>query len=83
MKKLMSLMLALLLAAALTVPAFAQGNFTPSSGQDGKDPVVPGKDDKAPTSPQTGEADAAWVITGIAGLAAGTCGVVKKRSEAR
>ena len=44
MKKLMSLMLALLLAAALTVPAFAQGNFTPSSGQGGKDPVSPAAD---------------------------------------
>ena len=76
MKKLMSLML----AAALTIPAFG---FTPSSGQGGGDVVVPGKDDNAPTSPQTGEADAAWVITGIAGLAAGTCVVVKKRSAAR
>ena len=35
-----------------------------------------------PTSPQTGEADAVWVIAGIAGLAAGTCIVVKKRSTA-
>ncbi len=80
MKKLMSLMLALMLAAALTIPAFG---FTASRGQDGDDVVVPGKDDNAPTSPQTGEADAAWVITGIAGLAAGTCVVVKKRSAAR
>lgn len=80
MKKLMSLMLALMLAAALTIPAFG---FVPSSGQGGGEVVVPGKDDDAPTSPQTGEADAAWVITGIAGLAAGTCVVVKKRSAAR
>ena len=80
MKKLMSLMLALMLAAALTIPAFG---FTPSSCQGGGDVVVPGKDDNAPTSPQTGEADAVWVITGIAGLAAGTCVVVKKRSAAR
>lgn len=80
MKKLMSLMLALMLAAALTIPAFG---FVPSSGQGGGEVVVPGKDNAAPTSPQTGEADAAWVITGIAGLAAGTCVVVKKRSAAR
>ena len=85
MKKLTSLLLALMLSAALTIPAFADG-FTPSSSQEGTDPVVPGKSDNAdnaPTSPQTGEADPVWVITGIAGLAAGTCIVVKKRSEAR
>ena len=80
MKKLVSLMLALMLATVLTIPAFG---FTPSRSQGGDDVVVPGKDDNAPTSPQTGEADAAWVITGIAGLAAGTCIVVKKRSAIR
>lgn len=91
MKKIMSLLLALLLAAALTVSAFAQG-FTNSAGQEGEDPVnpnpggtVPGgatPGGTVPSSPQTGEADAVWVIAGIAGLAAGTCIVVKKRSTA-
>ena len=86
MKKIMSLLLALLLATALTVSAFAQG-FTNSAGQEGEDPVIPNPGSTipggtVPTSPQTGEADAVWVITGIAGLAAGTCIVVKKRSTA-
>lgn len=81
MKKIMSLLLALLLAAALTVSAFAQG-FTNSAGQEGEDPVIPTPGGTVPSSPQTGEADAVWVIAGIAGLAAGTCIVVKKRSTA-
>lgn len=77
MKKLMSLLTALLLAAMLTVTAFAA---TSSPSQGGEDPVRP-TDSTAPTSPQTGEWEAGWVIAGIVGMAAGTCAVVKKGTK--